>query len=916
MASRKPKVGAKGKPKEESEEETEPIEAESEPESASDEDIIGQLVSEGKKGKAKAPKAKPKPESEEESEDEEEDAEEGSEEDEEAVEEPKATGKKVVEKDITLYAYQIKHVNKLSDMLASPLPPVPGNEDETGDDVLMGVIDRSPPGTGKTVATLKVKQEFGMNIVIFVPTVEVGANWDKESRRYNIPFKGVYTYSSLVGTAPRGKKKGYYVPKSGLLSRNLAVIRKGLGRTKKQLEEGAPERFEPEEKLLKLIRGQKKINKDTGEEEVMGTLFVFDEAHKATGKTSMTSEAVMKIIDLIANYPASTARFMLLSGSLFEKYENLVALLRVMGLMRSYFMVNPRTGEPAALGELMDFARRFDNKKVNALIKKYGNGIYSSRGKKQKDFVLELYEQAIQPNISSAMPGQDITLKINYLRYLKRDEVVQVGGALNLMHKTIDYEGKATIDLRRMVIMDIQNGLAPAAVRFAKEMLEKNLNRKVIIFYQYNQARDILVKGLKKYSPLVLAGTTYTSLEEREASMKKFNAPNNKSRVMIVSILVGALGIQLDDKHGGFPRRSIILPVWSLKTMMQAADRAGRADTVWGGSDDPALRDPEAEDRPRAYFFYAANATGPNPAEDTMIKLMKKAIEKGKMLGVAMKTETGSIPIMPDSFTIEYETPPVGLEDEYPPINSELSRVLREEAEKKSQLLFTDILEGRGITLADEEEDFGEQEIEEGEEEKPKAKGKKAAAKSRSKSTKKEEDSSEEEAALIKKAAAKKKKAAASKSRSKSTKKEESEEEEEKPKPKSKAKAKATSRSKSTKKEEESSEEEEPKPKSKAKPKPKVSSETESDEDLKVRSRKPTAKATAQAPKGAVAAPEPTEVKTRTVKPAAPTRPKPPGQAPRTGAVTTSAEVPEPAVTKTSTSQALPSATEGESLKK
>jgi hypothetical protein len=514
-----------------------------------------------------------------------------------------------------------------------------------------------------------------------------------------------------------------------------------------------------------------------------------------------------------------------------------------MGLMRSYFLVNPRTKELAALGELIDFARRFDSRKVNELMKAGGTRIYS-KGQKQKDFIIALYDKIIQPNISSAMPSQDITLKMNHLEYLKRDEVVRVGGALNLMHKTIDYEGKGVVNLRRMVIMDIQAGLAPAAARFAERLLNENPHRKVVIFYQFNEARDILLKQLKKYKPLLIAGTQHTSYEEREDALKKFNAPNDKYRVLIASILVASLGIQMDDKIGGFPRRSIILPVWSLKNMMQAADRIGRADTVWGGSKDPAERDAEADDRPRAYFFYAANATGPNPDDDTMIKLMKKAIEKGKMLGVSMRGEKGEIPLLPDSFQTDYQKPPEDT-DMYPPLNSELNRVLREEAEKKSQILFADILEGRAVEVEGEEEDFGEPESE-GEEEVPKSK--KAAAR---------------------------KKAAASKSRSRSTQKKdiesEEEESEEEPKPKAKKsaakastkKATAKSRSRSAAKVEEEGESTEEDEGLKPKPKPPAPTEVKT---------KTPAKPSATGKAGAGKSEKPTAPATSTAK-AAPTAP-------------------------------------------
>lgn len=623
-------------------------------------------------------------------------------EDEESEDEKKPRKK---EKNVVLYPEQKPHFEKIKALLQNPLPytaeevqenakrkkkrealkasrkKIPEELEDIEEDIMMYYIDRSPQGAGKTVIAMKIAQIFGFKIIIFCPTDLVKANWKKELSRYNMPTEGIFMYSELVGSA--SKKAKSYVPKSGLLRRDLTIKGKGkLTRTKKEEEEEAPKRFTPTKKLLRII--------------AKGTLFVFDEAETLKNKT-LGAEACQAIIQAVGEYEDQPSRLAFLSGTIAETVDKLINVWKAVGIIKSpkLAMRIAATGEFRlyGAGDFFNFAKRWNFALTTQIMRKYERKWTNINVLKKAMF--EVYDQVVQPAISSAMPQIDRVKKFNLFVNLEEADIEIVSGGAALMSKAIDYtisggDGRRARGLIGKGLQKIEIGMSRPMVRKIKEFLEENPTRKVVFFYTFNEARDIIMKGLKKYKPLLIAGKQITSEEERNDNLDRFNKPNRKDRVIGVQLSVGSKGIQLDDKFGGFQHICCCMPTYFITRLLQAIARIGRADTKY------IKDDPMSE--PIAYVFYATNA----PKFLTILdNLSKKTI----VLEVTTKSEGGASQILPSSFPSIIEPIPEGEESRYPPMDATVNEKIREIAEAQANKQFTSLVSGKIEFEEDEDQE-------------------------------------------------------------------------------------------------------------------------------------------------------------------------------------------------------------------
>lgn len=111
----------------------------------------------------------------------------------------------------------------------------------------------------------------------------------------------------------------------------------------------------------------------------------------------------------------------------------------------------------------------------------------------------------------------------------------------------------------------------------AKDYLDEG--NSVVVFVNFTETQDQLcatMAELHNVNALTLHGGQ--SSESRQAHIDLFQ--NNKSKMMIVTIQSGGVGINLHDVHGGHPRRTIISPTFSAIDMKQALGRCYRAGTM------------------------------------------------------------------------------------------------------------------------------------------------------------------------------------------------------------------------------------------------------------------------------------------------------------------------------------------------
>lgn len=108
-------------------------------------------------------------------------------------------------------------------------------------------------------------------------------------------------------------------------------------------------------------------------------------------------------------------------------------------------------------------------------------------------------------------------------------------------------------------------------VRLVIDKLTSSSN-KVIVVCPFLESQQLLYDKLTKYKPLILNGKT----KNRTEIVEKFNQPNNKYRVIIITNTVGSEGISLHDTDGRFPRTMYIIPTHHFINVFQASGRTYR----------------------------------------------------------------------------------------------------------------------------------------------------------------------------------------------------------------------------------------------------------------------------------------------------------------------------------------------------
>ena len=133
-------------------------------------------------------------------------------------------------------------------------------------------------------------------------------------------------------------------------------------------------------------------------------------------------------------------------------------------------------------------------------------------------------------------------------------------------------------------------------------------NRKVVICVNYTSSIRSIVDALARYKPLILNGGVGVKL--RGEVLAKFQTPSTQHRLLVGNVSVCSVGIDLDDKHGHFPRKAFVNANYNTISLYQIGHRFQRADTK-SDSD--------------IHFVYGAHAT-----EHTMLNALarKSAVMK------------------------------------------------------------------------------------------------------------------------------------------------------------------------------------------------------------------------------------------------------------------------------------------------
>ena len=416
-------------------------------------------------------------------------------------------------------------------------------------------FDMSTMGAGKTYTTSKLSLDIGFKHVIVICPVSVESKW-WSMKRFGVQLNQVLSYQTLRSI----KNKN---PKHGLLER-IDIENEESGITKTI--------FTPTEKLINLIDE--------------GLLFVVDEAQHIKNKNDQFG-ACQAIIKQIMNTDYTGSRILFLSGTPIDKEEHAVNMMQAMNIIKS--------------NRLHVFIREESRLKLYGALelKKYIEFYIGEKG--LDDFFRKhpwrvdnvphicylLFQQFIKPAIASAMPSPplEIDCKNGYYKIVNEDDKkaliksiaeLQASALYNERTNTLgNYKNNFGAIMKSLV--KIESAKVNDMIRTVVETLEEDPNCKVGVFLNYRDNIDRMEDGLLKYKPLVMTGSV--SKDRRQDLISKFQEPNTKYRVIIATVSVASTGIDLDDKHGDFPRFAFASPNYNILDLHQLTRRFVRLDS-------------------------------------------------------------------------------------------------------------------------------------------------------------------------------------------------------------------------------------------------------------------------------------------------------------------------------------------------
>ena len=431
-------------------------------------------------------------------------------------------------------------------------------------------FDFSMLGTGKTYASSWLALQGGFKHVVVVCPLSVAPKWNMMKVEHGLPLACVVSYCSLRSVKDKQ-------PKHGLLNR--IDYKRTIKATKKGVEV------------------------DT---EIDSVRFTLTDKYKA-----MLAESTMVVIDEIQNFKnmsaqfeacktliegvlkSDTSRVILLSGSPIDKEAQVSRLLKAIDIFRADEIARYNIGlhdmEWTGMQEIVDFCNKVnpDGLRRLPMPRKWAHaGLLHN-------YAYKLFQTVLKPVLSSSMIPMKIPFtlsKYNGYYQMSPEQEAELGLAVSELESVSGYDkdtgtvhitavgskdGSSFAKIQTALVM-IERAKRDLFVRLAIDAL-RTPHTKVVLCFNFASTIDYVQHALREYEPLILDGKT--TQKQRGYILDAFQAPNDRYRVLIGNVTVCSTGIDLDDKHGGFPRVAYINPNYSTITLYQLGHRFHRADS-------------------------------------------------------------------------------------------------------------------------------------------------------------------------------------------------------------------------------------------------------------------------------------------------------------------------------------------------
>lgn len=483
-------------------------------------------------------------------------------------------------------------------------------------------MDLSMMGAGKTYTTTWYALNQKIPHVVIICPVSVAPKWGYMKTEFGLPVDSIISYQSIRSV----KNKQ---PKHGLLNR------RDFTRTIKHFNKKTYENEDVKIDSVEFSPTPSFVSKCAE-----GCLVVIDEFQHVKN-LSAQFEAIRAIVRHILT-TKSSSRVLFLSGSPFDKEEQTLRFFKLLNVFTedSIASYNPYTYEMEwkGLAEIETYAREMDRITANSISRPRA----FDSGKKLEHYAYELFQKVVKPRVSSSMltPKTEAILhKHNgFFNILDEDELECLERGILKLRAIVEGEsdihitkvgGGATFGAITKALQLIEAGKKSMLVRKAREVLESHPTSKVILCVNYTATLEFLEKALEEFEPLILNGSVPS--HRRGQIIHAFQAPTDKYRVLIGNVSVCSTGIDLDDKHGMFPRTAYISPNYSTITLYQLGHRFVRADS---------------KNSANVYFAYGKDAVEMSLLEslarksETMKETTPDQVDRGVIFPVDLPTFT------------------------------------------------------------------------------------------------------------------------------------------------------------------------------------------------------------------------------------------------------------------------------------
>uniref|UniRef100_A0A6C0BE95 Helicase ATP-binding domain-containing protein n=1 Tax=viral metagenome TaxID=1070528 RepID=A0A6C0BE95_9ZZZZ len=438
------------------------------------------------------------------------------------------------------------------------------------------VLQTSPAGSGKTIHVIEFlrKRNIARAIIVCANSVQID-HWTLFKEKYNAPISMIITYDTLRGSKTYTTNDGREMLTHGLLYKNN------------------DESYCPTEGFMQWVEE--------------GLLLVPDECHSIKndrGKTaafrSLSRYITMR--SMTKPYPLNKSWTFFLSMTPFDKPEHCCNFVFTCGIITSHKLYSKDHNLPTGIIELYNYCKHFNPTITDSIW-----GLYDIKSNNVQELAYRLVSEVFLRLISTFTKNSQDRYKMKQSIYYSYSDIPQE--AHILMKRGLDMI-RAPIKMNlneepKFPVMDsyitqlfshisggvdintrsgvIQGTITCQTVKtfyivipLIHHIFQTVPNSKIIVFLDYKESVDIIMNNLSTYSPVKITGDSECTKERRKAIIDKFNEPNLELRLLAIISQIGSDSIELDDKHGNFPRIGLGLPDFYYSRFFQCPGRIFR----------------------------------------------------------------------------------------------------------------------------------------------------------------------------------------------------------------------------------------------------------------------------------------------------------------------------------------------------